>query len=301
MDIRPNELSVRKKEAGGGVAAEVSQHPTENPKHRARSRVVILLHGYNNSLEGARKSYDDYLKEMGARWPQWQWLVRDCFGYFWPGDKNWGPLRFASYSLEIRPAKESAKVLYNYLLDLAGPNGTEVQLFLVAHSLGNRVLLELLMEFPGQTPSRVRLSGVCLMAAAVPVKMAKPGGKLHDAVHYARTRGRSLNMFSKKDKVLKWAFPIGETLAFEGFFPKAIGREGEPPGVWTSRVDMQPNNHSHYWAGKRTAEVVGEFLAQGIPPEVSPAEIETNEPPEENEIGAREMEKRSLLERRTFG
>jgi len=277
--LLPKELSVRTEASGGDVALTVEHGPGGGPD--GRSRIVLLVHGYDNSVKGARGAYakfrDNFANEL-AQSAAGQSILADTFEFLWPGDKAWPPLlHYLSYPLEIAPARNSGKTLARFLRSLSGPGGTPVSVFVIAHSLGNRVLLELLKELKqlqsvGGARGQVDIDGVCMMAAAVPVAKVEPGGELHEASVSARTCVLS----SEDDTVLHLAFPPGETVAGDGFFPTAIGRFGQPKDQWHEGQPMPGYGHSDYWQEKATVEPVARFLGQVVPNRLPVSSIGTN-------------------------
>ncbi len=253
-----NELSVRITDVGGGVNPNVRLVTNDNPF--GHSRVVLLVHGYANAVKDARGSYDTFLTNYANQWPARSPDLNNFFKFYWPGDKNWGPLRVLAYPLEIKPSKDSAKVLARYLSGLWGPSGTPIQIFFVGHSLGNRLVLEALRELKsGPVNSLVEIRYVCLMAAAVPVSKVDTNGELCGAALFTHT----CILYSPDDLVLHLAFPIGETLALDAFFPRAVGRLGEPARQWTVSQQMAGYGHSDYWPSQQTTLPVGNML--GLP------------------------------------
>ncbi|HEV2305663.1 MAG TPA: hypothetical protein VGR93_09110, partial [Candidatus Acidoferrales bacterium] len=225
-NLFPGELSVRSSPSGGDVLAQVA-----GSLGAYGSQIVFLFHGYNDSLAVARASYASFLQNFpGPGNPlhdQWQPAIHSCF---WPGDKAWGPFSFASYPLEIGAAKNSAAVFADFLANLPIPGGATLDIFFIAHSLGNRLVLELLtalenLKSAGRLSSQIQFKGFCSMAAAVPVSFAEPSGPLFRAATLSATRR---TLYSEADTVLHFAFPLGESAAGEGFFPTAIGRFGQP-------------------------------------------------------------------------
>src|SRR5271169_5372046 len=96
----PNELSVRA--ADGTVSPTVQQLSGASPS--SHSQVILLIHGYDNAIDAARGSYNTFVTNFQT------WLTQNApnrvnlanvFALYWPGDKNWGPFSFGSYSLEI--------------------------------------------------------------------------------------------------------------------------------------------------------------------------------------------------------
>jgi hypothetical protein len=271
--LSPGELSVRTDATGGDVLTQVA-----GSLGAYGSQIVFLFHGYNDSLTVARASYAAFLKNFpGPGNPlhdKWQPATHACY---WAGDKAWGPLSFASYPLEIGAAKDSAAVFANFLAALAIPGGATLDIYFIAHSLGNRLVLELLsalenLKSSGRLSSQIQFKGFCAMAAAVPVSFAEPSGSLFRAATLSATRR---TLYSESDTVLHFAFPLGESAAGEGFFPTAIGRFGQPQSDWTSSpvemfIDARHGyNHGDYWPQPNTISQISTFF--GIPTAAAPA------------------------------
>lgn len=251
-----NILSVRVVGVGGGVA----DHVKDTPKGwvAGRRRVIVLVHGYNNTEKDAKESYRDFTQHL-----QGYAQLLDLGQFFWPGDANLGFLSALSYPFEIKDAKESAARLAEFFAAAQGPQGTPMELNCVCHSLGCRLLLEVLrMVHQGKVNEWPEVRWVCLMAAAVQVDMVESGGDFEPGAHLAKHR---IVLYSPADKVLHYAFPIGQTAAFEGFFPAAVGRFGRPASLTPYRVEMGGNDHSDYWSDPRSAEVVASFLGASVP------------------------------------
>ena len=272
LPLSPGELSVRSDATGGDALSAVS-----GPLGAYGSQIVFLFHGYNDSFAVASQSYASFLQNFPVAGnplhDKWLPAIHPCF---WPGDKSWGPVSFASYALEMGPAKQSAAVFANFISTLHAPAGGTLDLYFIAHSLGNRIVLELLfaleaMKAAGRLSSQIQFKGFCMMAAAVPVSMVQSDANLYAAATLSATRRI---LYSEADTVLHFAFPIGETAAFEGFFPTAIGRYGQPQSDWTAETEMfiSPGhgyNHGDYWSQPNTIPQVSAFL--GIPTPSAPA------------------------------
>jgi len=266
--LKSHELAVRTEEKGGSVASVLQQDP--NRTALGKGRLILLIHGYCNDVADARESYSRFDTNFCGAGPVAARFAGDIFRFYWPGDKAWGWLRFASYSLEIRPAKKSAHVLSEFLRDLGAP----VELYLIAHSLGNRVAMELLDDFVQRgTPAAVRLKGVCMMAAAVPVSAVRWPGNLH----YASLLARTQVLFSPGDRTLRFAFPVGQALALDSLGSQAVGLNGEPLLHWKWKQQMtygrKKYDHGDYWKKRETAKPVTEFLTRAVP--ITPAKRAT--------------------------
>ena len=277
-------ISARVKSPGGPVADRVSTpggtfpHPT---------RITVLVHGYNNPQNEALASYEAFLEHSGL---DGTLAAGQVCEFVWPGDKGWGMVSPMAYPLEIGPARDSAARLYEFLKGVQPAGGWPLEVRLVCHSLGNRVLLELIeCWLDDGSPASLRFTACCLMAAAVPVPMVEYGGRLGAA---AAAPGRTLVLHSTSDSVLRWAFPMGETAAGEGFFPAAVGRKGDPAGLWTERTPMSGYGHSDYWPGAESAAAVTAFLG-GAPERALPsAVIGEYSLPEAGAVAERELPRR---------
>lgn len=276
----PNQLSAR-----GPDNSVVPTVETSGTAASTHSQLILLVHGYDNTVQAATASYNAFLANFQA------WLAQnapnrvnldDVFLFFWPGDKNWGPFSFGSYPLEITPAVQSAASLATYLSALTGPSGLAIDLFVIAHSLGNRLLLELLKNLANRTAARLTVRHVCLMAAAVPVAMVDGGGNLQPAAGSTNT----LTLYSTSDWVLEFGFPVGETLAGEGHFPEAVGRDGNPSADWTDREPMNSYGHHDYWTKSQTIPQVAKMFGIVLPNQIPQSTIvrrqlpPTSQPPE---------------------
>lgn len=286
-------LSVRRDKEGGPLLPKVKEQGFE----LLSSRLILLIHGYNNTESEAIDSYTEFVKNSGLRGVS---VVGQSCGFLWPGDKQWGPLSALSYPFELVPAEESAARLHEYLLEQTVPGNWPLEIILICHSLGNRVGFELLDQyFKAGLPHKLVYRGGCFMAAAVPVAMVDEGGELNAAAHSVIN---SEVLYSKNDRVLHFAFPLGETIAGEGFLPRAVGRYGDPDaGLWSQRVDMGVFNYNHgdYWKRRESAGAVKKFLGVATEHVIPAMRIEANTLPvkvaeKRRNIASREIEARGF-------
>ena len=125
------------------------------------------------------------------------------------------------------------------------------------------------------------------------VRDADTQGRLSPAAKSLRTR----TLFSEADNVLHWAFPPGETAAFEGFFPQAVGRFGNPDSTWTDLFDLQPYDHGNYFPGlmtagrldDRSAQYAAQFIGASVATTLAGNQILVNTLVPSNEIGTRTL------------
>jgi pimeloyl-ACP methyl ester carboxylesterase len=261
-----------------------------------RGDLLILIHGYNNSRTDALASYGQFLGNLVKKFGTQTFQIVE---FHWPGDETNKVISTLSYPNQIRPAIDSARELAFFLTELqrAGP----MVINLVGHSLGCRVIVELLAHWTGGLPQGIFIGAVILMAAAVKVKAADEGGALRAA---AVLTLKNPVLYSKGDPVLQWTFPLGETAAGEGFFPTAVGRTGGPPNTWHVPNPMSHNGqayeHGSYWPGDESstaaALTLGGAPASGIPENA----IASTPPPTENVIAMRSISSRPLASRPVF-
>jgi hypothetical protein len=302
IDVQRQELSVRTDASGGGLTAEVQPGPDHGPL--GHGRLILLFHGYANDLTSARGSYTNFITNLQKDWPRAGALLPDIFRFYWPGDKSWSIFSFLSYPLEIGPAQGSAQLLAEYLADVPGPNGGMIDVYLIAHSLGNRVAMELLQIFSaGELPGHVNVKGACLMAAAVPVSKVDAGGDLHSAATFTRF----FVLFSPGDGVLHFAFPPGETAAGDAFFPTAVGRFGQPLNQWANKQLMTYGaksdlyGHHDYWKRDETITPIQQFLDPSTPKEPIESVLPTHLMPLANELPHVGIPDRPLPDRAAIG
>lgn len=278
------EISARTLPAGGRVAGAVHVEAGSVSPH-GHSRIVVLIHGYANSQAVASGSFQaciDNLQRLPA--PANSDIPSPIFKFYWPGDTQIRVFSELSYPTEITPAVESGQRLAEFLGTLVGPNGGPIEVHLIAHSLGNRVALEMLKAFDATNPNMVFRS-ISMMAAAVPVSKVSNGGDLWNTWTIVK---RSQALCSISDQVLHLAFPIGETAALEGFFPEAVGRFGNPPGTWNKNLPLSDYSHGSYWLNPATAPFLASFLGMPVNPPVNANSIPNRQaaPPRSTQTSA---------------
>ena len=265
------QLSVRVEPKGGKVADQVKVLDGASPQ--GRRSLVLLIHGYANSQDAACGSFQACINNLEQTASQASsQLLSPIFKFYWPGDTKLPVISQLSYPWEIGPARDSAARLAEFLQGLAGPGGTPVEIHLVSHSLGGRVVLETLKHFQGFSSAPVIFKSMSMMAAAVPVHMA---GNSNQLLYPALIPERRQVLFSSSDLVLMIAFRAGEFAAGEGFFPEAVGTYGHPNGMWQQK-NLQGYEHWEYWPSAVAASYLANFL-----------QVPVAVPPLQNAIAAR--------------
>lgn len=233
-------LSLRAQPEGGRLLAAVSA----NPALILRRELVVLVHGFANHQGEAAKAYLGFRDRQDSSDARIAALLAVLADSFWPGDAAWGVADFADvlvYPSAVGTAKDAAPRLARFLSSVPGL----LKVHFVAHSLGCRLALETVSLLGRRGAPQI--GRVCLMAAAIPVFMVEPGGRLAAALPYCESVH---SFYSLKDGVLNYAFRAGQTAAGggEGFFPRALGAQHPPPtpGV-VYATHLLGAGHSDYW------------------------------------------------------
>jgi pimeloyl-ACP methyl ester carboxylesterase len=228
--------------------------------------MLILVHGYANPEARARKSYDTLVSRLRRSWPDQR--LPEVWYFYWPGDLVAPGISQVSFSLQIRRAEQAGKLLAEWLYRRRADD-LSPEAILVAHSLGCRLVLEALALLDARTKdSRSRHTHVartCLMAAAVPVSLCQQGKLLG-----TRRDGRNeLVLWSNRDVVLTWLFPIGEAAGLDRLARRSVGSTGQPEDRWQQpRRPSTGLGHGDYYGDQGTAhDIAGQLLRWRVPRE----------------------------------
>lgn len=275
-------VSFRTQPNGGSVRREPEIHPDDA---LSGDRVILLIHGYNNDRDSATASY----RGAAALQQQLGGFPGKLVAVYWPGD-NWE--NFAFYMQSIGHAVDTAAALARELRKAARSFGL-LRISIAAHSMGCRVAFELLRELHNSHENIV-VERLAIMAAAVPTFSLEPPGSrarpLRAAFDKYLPSPEVLSLFSGADPVLRFAFPLGQSLAGEGLFPVALGHsQWNGTGAMHSPPLTQAENrgarHGDYWKGTFAQQKVTAFLnASAAPPRVvasSAPPARVTEPPRE--------------------
>ncbi|NEQ35413.1 MAG: alpha/beta hydrolase [Okeania sp. SIO3I5] len=214
--------------------------------------IIILVHGYNVSEEGATVAYKKFEKNFSKYSSQLSKLNKAIYWFMWPSDKLFLSPLF--YFQAVKKAKICGERFAEYLnkLNLISTNNQPPSITLIGHSLGCRLLLEALKK---TIKTNLKLE-IFLMAPAVPVSIVKPDKPLNPSIS-STEKYRILH--SRKDGVLNKFFGIGQAMAGEGF-DEAVGLKGNPnTGVWSNTKETT-YDHSDYWGGEESVEWIASQL-----------------------------------------
>lgn len=287
-----SEISVRApdRDSGGPV---VDVHGALPPGGSA----LLLVHGYANSATAARESWGAFLDGIAAV-KIGGWMPQNPTGVQWPGDEPIVVVNEAAYPQKIGVSRDSARRIDAYLRAVAGAAAPPLILSIVAHSLGCRLVAELLQCLSQPPAHGVIVDRVVLMAAAVPTDRVDRGKPLRSGVEWALGVQA---LFSEGDDVLKLAFPIGETAGGDGFFPTAVGRHGGPGSTWLTTQQMahagRLYGHSNYWPGVESAAAAASFLRIPVAGSIPERATAVHAPAEANAIDARMLGERRIASR----
>ena len=241
---------LRQKEEGGALRS-----PGEiTPPFDARTACTVLVHGFNNHAGEAANSYTAGFRKrqygLNPAIPPGS-LEPELADVYWPGDADWpwllDKLDFLIYPVAVGTARSAAPLLADALLGM--PNLHTVRF--VGHSLGCRLILETVDILKRR--GRPAIDAICLMAAAVPCEMVEPGGEFDPLLRDLVAGGTRIHLLhSKKDTVLRFAFPAGQALAGPSeASARALGYTGPPPDmVGRSAVtdrSVPGAGHGDYW------------------------------------------------------
>ncbi len=185
------------------------------------SRLVLVVHGYNNDEDEASKSYAVLFELLQKMVPN-QDVLRSIWEVYWPGYVTVGAkkrtlLSALSYPAQVRKAVLIGRALARFLSSVA-VDRAPVEVLFIAHSLGCRVVLETLRDLSDNADISVK--AICLMAAAVPVAHIIPNGRLRRAADAAEKR---YILHSPADTVLRRYFRAGQ---LGDHSSQAVGRFG---------------------------------------------------------------------------
>jgi Alpha/beta hydrolase of unknown function (DUF900) len=207
---------------------------------------VLLVHGYNDHRSYAECAYSQFLNMCNS-------VSNGGFSYkykvaklHWPGDQTNSLKGDVDYPASLQHAIGSGAILATFLHGLATTQmakGNVLRIHWVAHSLGNRLVLETIAALR-KTNITIQFPTFAMMAPAVRSNVLDIDSDLRAA---ALTPESTSSLHSTGDRVLEWAFPPGQTISGDGFFPEALGRHGNPLQLTANTQSFNWFGHSDYW------------------------------------------------------
>jgi hypothetical protein len=266
----PHVIWAREKRSGGRQAPAHDEWDSLV----GRSRLSIFVHGFNNSEARAEDIWKKThgLLVSGPR-PVRADELDPLTLYFWPGDMFVsGRLGAIAYFAKVKRATECGEDLAMFLVAHAARLGRPLTVQFVGHSLGCRLVLEVLRTLDGQPG--VIVNEVLLMAAAVPEGLCDKGST-YERPSTAMSR-KDIALWSRNDEVLEGAFRKGQWMArrFRGEpspgngpnATEAVGFTGGPSGRWTSDVNSGLR-HGDYWSTRSSVDQIATLFTSFRRPE----------------------------------
>lgn len=257
-------VSFRLSERGGGVRDFAAM--SEAGLLTSGRPIVFFVHGFNNDLRAASAAYARFLPLLDG-------ISARAVGVYWPGDSWAGGANYMQ-ALERVPAIAER---FARLLHASALGSGRLDVSFVSHSLGGRLVLETLRALATllarQPVASLTVRRIVFMAGAVPTALLELRAALNGVLR--AVDARALSVYSEADRVLQYAFPIGESLAGAALFPTALGRRR-----WRGADAVQPRlmqaenpraEHSDYWGGssrhaaaiEHAARMVRDFVPLG--------------------------------------
>lgn len=179
-------------------------------------RLLVLLHGYNNSRSAGRTLLVRFMNLLAAGGSTDVMLA-----VLWPGD---GWAKALTYPFEGRDADDTASALRNWLVSHV--DGTARVAF-VGHSLGCRVVMNTAQQLIRHRGGP-KLDRICLMAPAIDNDSL---GRICSTCYRDATLAsdRIAVLASEEDLVLRFAYPLGDlaqTILSGERWGRALGRTG---------------------------------------------------------------------------
>jgi pimeloyl-ACP methyl ester carboxylesterase len=225
---------------------------------RSASRLVILIHGYQNSEFKARRSFAIFRSNLSGTVPREQ-----VWEFHWPGDHPELFTSLATYPVRVPIATQAGEALARFLANHTYARSVVI----VAHSLGCRVALETAFRIARDPTYRgPRIEHIFLLAAAVPTALCDRPAKRFPA---PIARSAEHVFYSPRDIVLAAGFPKFQAAVGPFEEGEAVGYLGYPDQRWTSRTGVCLA-HGKYWGSRKVSRQVATTLTLGTPPAVLP-------------------------------
>lgn len=192
-----------------------------------KGKVLILVHGYNNEYDSVCGAYSIIKGNVRKRLIGYGLII----GYFWPGMNN-----KLEFWIAIRRANETAE-RFRELLNLIATKKNNVEIDIMSHSLGARVVLGALKKV-----NRKITNNYFCMAAAVDNEVLEKGELFYDATKNLR----SIHVFhTKRDWVLRFGYRAAQCdRALGTYGPENLSNTGQ--NVYTVNCNECVRGHNKY-------------------------------------------------------
>lgn len=206
------------------------------------SRVLLLVHGYDNAIEDVTKSYGTVCDYVAANV---KGHYDHVIGYTWPSSRN-----KARWWLAKRNASKVDGMFYDLCKRLGGAG---VCIDVMTHSLGAHVVLEALTD---NAAKRGLVRNLFLTAAAVDNESVQ---KMERYYRATRVCEHVYNFHSRADDVLELAYTIAEADIALGWIgpesPELLGSN-----FFIANCLRVVNGHSRY----KDCQAVYDYIASAL-------------------------------------
>ena len=211
-----------------------------NPEIHGK-KILLLVHGYNTDAKEALATYRLINLHVS-------YLYDLVIGYLWPGyDDSW----------EYFEAKHNVPALAEKMRShLECLSASTVRMDVLAHSMGNRLMLEALRYIPSQKKKIVQ--NYYSLAAAVDDESLENQEKYYPSTQNCE---KMFVFYSKRDDTLKWFYTLAEQ-------DRALGYEGAedsdklPPNVQLINCTSFIGGHSQYFTSLPIYEFIKNQFSQ---------------------------------------
>lgn len=233
---------------------------------------IVLVHGFRTDEQSASKNYATFranLRQISEH------LFSCTKTFTWPSQGRLIRLHRYFADRDIA-AQEVGRKLAEFIRDDIRRVTRPRKYVFVAHSLGSRVVLEMVYHLDQMEVDYSTRIRIFLMAAAVRIEDFERHGQDRYRDVVAKLQASNV-LYSPDDGVLRIAFVLG----MRPYSKEAIGRYGIPRDAWSERPQqMYGYGHTDYWADKNqeatralavflgyavTARLPGTLVASGYP------------------------------------
>lgn len=238
---------------------KVARIPKGNDRaFKPADRKVFLIHGFKVPGAEAAVTLDRFRTLMAELIPS---LRDDTFIVTWPGHWKVPFISGIAYPFMIGNARAASQTLRTAITKCVNSEPRPQEIIFVAHSLGCRLLVELLAELPDRS-ERWRTMPNLKKVVAITMAAAVPTHERDLLKRAIRAVDSFVVMHSQADQILKLIFPLGQLLEAKFRLSEAVGYAGNPPGLPWYVTEMLHHGHSDYWTSSAARLAICRALAE---------------------------------------
>ena len=230
-------------------ATTVKQRATKG--HLYDNSVLVFIHGYNNSFDDAIKRTAQLVRDLNFDSP--------AFSFAWPSRGS-----VFRYGSDLQSATETVDACAAFLTQVAQATGA-ARIHVIAHSMGNRILLPALAKLPSSIQSR--FGEIVLASPAVELKSFNEVLDRLNAAHldhftlYASSRDKALlaGFYREFGTTLAGFVTADEPIIHDGMQSIDVSEGG-------NSLDSTNLNHDIYATTPVLTEDIRQLLQKGTRP-----------------------------------